>query len=263
MTEGRIADFIQKFLKDYSDGLYLTVSSFEPKVRPADLKKITLTGLTEAFKKLGIPANIAIEFTAPKDSLVVDFRFEAIETWSMPGAPWMVFSKPFISLQVPAGQLPVGAAIGGYYPVLESANPAIVAKLEIAVGGAEEYWPASIRFADSDPGIAKVYQMATGVNLVQQLPGPFNVLTDLGISDLEIQYDYADKTVDAISIVARSNTPNLPRFGNLILNNIVVTTIVSNLPGRARSWSVRPRSSALARRIRRSSRSPSITRISF
>ena len=229
MTKGAIPGFIQSFLKDFSGGLTLTVSSFEPPTKPTRVEKITLTGSTDAFAKIGVKNEVSIVFTAPDDKLTADFAFTAVEKWSMPDAPWMAFEKPFIALTVPDASLPVAATIGGYYPALEQKDPPIAAKLEIALGGADGRWPASITFSPpSYPGIATAYQLATGFNIVKSLPPPFNVAADLGISNIEVDYDYANSTVDSVAVVAQSNTPGLTLIGNLKLDNLVVTAAVLN-----------------------------------
>jgi LysM repeat protein len=227
MTTGAIADFIQAFLKDFSGGLTLTVSSFEPAAKPDPLEKITLAGSTEAFASIGVKNTISIVFTAPDGKLTADFTFTADEKWSMPEAPWMVFERPFVQLTVPDASLPVAATIGGYYPALEQGDK-IVAKLQIAIGGADGRWPASITFGPGYPDIAKAYQLATGFNVVKSLPAPFNVAADLGIKSIEVDYDYANTTVDSIAVVAQSNTPGLTLVGNLKLDNLTVSAVVLN-----------------------------------
>ena len=180
------------------------------------LTKITLGGRTEAFAKIGVTNDVTIELP-PNPGLWL-LNSVSPRSWrACLGKLWVVFQQAVHRASaVPSGHLPVEATIGGYYPGLESLAPPIVAKLEIAIGGAEEFWPASIRFSENFPGISNAYQLATGINLVQSLPEPFNVLTDLGISDLELQYNYAKSTVNSLAIVAPNRIhPIWTLLGNL------------------------------------------------
>ncbi len=240
--QGSIGKFITKMLTDFSGKLTLTGATLDPETKPDkpedNLKTVTLNdGTTDAFVKLGVTNKVTIVFTAPKNSMVADFTFEATEKWSMPDAPWMVFDRPFIELTLPDASLPVAATIGGYYPGLEGVGGQFVAKLQIAIGGADGVWAASIDFPDplppppdppapTYPGIASVYQMATGFNVVNSLPAPFNVLSDLGVKTVKVDYDFDKSVVNSLAVVAKSNTKDLPLFGKLELGEIVVTAVV-------------------------------------
>jgi len=226
LSKGNISDFIQHFLKDFAPSLKLDVTKLEPNTATNPLTKVTLIGTTDVFNKIGVTNEIIIVFTAPKNSLTAELTITANETWSMQGAPWIQFTNPYISFIIPSKKLPVLTTIGGYYPGLESQTPSIIAKLEIAVGGDENYWPASIEFSENYPNISNAYQMVTGFNLVQNLPEPFNILTDLAIKNVDILYDYTNKTINSLAIIAQSNTSNLVLFGDLKLNNIIVSSVV-------------------------------------
>ena len=227
LTEGVIPAFIQDFLTNYAPSLTLVVKTFDHEGEPPDVTRIVLEGPTTAFESIGVKCDVTVVFTAPSDELQADVTFTNKDTWTMPQVPWIVLRDPYVSMLVPNGKLPIRATFGGFYPALESANPPIVAKLEISVG-AQDLWPASITFQQHYPSIASAYQMATSINLVQSLPAPFNTLTDLGVSDVQLQYDFTAKVLRSILITAQSNTPNLRLFGNLVLNNIIISTLVLN-----------------------------------
>ncbi|SNR54837.1 hypothetical protein [Puniceibacterium sediminis] len=239
LAGGSIPDFITTFLKSWAPTLTLTsVTTFEPATKPDDVTEITLAGPTSAFDALGIPCDVTIKFTAPDNVLAADIRFTVTGDWVMPGAPWMVFDSPFIALTLSDGKKLVSARIGGGYSAFKDASKTpIKADLDILVGGAEDLWPASMRFDGTYPGIASAYQMFTGYNLVKALPAPFNVLTDLGVSDIEIDYDAKAKNVNSLSVVAQSNTTDLPLFGGLSLANTKITAIVTQ-PTTARTLAV-------------------------
>jgi LysM repeat protein len=223
LTEGTIPAFIQSFLQEYAAGLTLTVDVFDHQGEPPGVTEITLEGPTPAFASIGVSCGVRVVFTAPDGRLTSRITFADKQTWTMPNVPWVVLRDPYISILVPNGKSPVVATFGGYYPALESENPPIKAKLEIGAGN-RDLWPASISFEQTYPGIASAFQMAASINLVQSLPAPFNALTDLGVSHVELQYDYANSVLRSILITARSNTQNLPLFGTLTLGNIVVST---------------------------------------
>ncbi|PWW00610.1 hypothetical protein DFR52_103818 [Hoeflea marina] len=235
---GTIPDFIRSLLKDYGAALTLTrATSFEPAAKPATLTTITLAGPTAAFQPLGIPCDVDIEFTAPGNVLAAAIVFKVPGDWTMPGAPWMVFRDPYIGLTLSDGKNLIAARMGGTYPALESKTPAIVADLAILVGGAENAWPASLKFRDTYPSIAAAYQLLTGYNVIASLPAPFNVLADLGVSDIEVDYDFKAETVGTLTVIAENNTEDLPLFGGLSLHSSKITAIVTQPTG-ARKLSV-------------------------
>lgn len=227
LTKGVIPAYIQDFLQSYAPGLTLTVAVFEHEGEPPDVTKITLDGPTTAFESIGVKCDVNVVFTTQNGELLADVTFADKETWTMPEVPWIVFRDAYISMLVPDGKLPITATFGGYYPALESKQPPITAKVEISVGS-QDLWPATITFQDNYPSISNAFQMAASINLVQRLPPPFNVLTDLGVSEVELQYDFATKVLNSILITAQSNTPNLRLFGDLFLNNIKISTILLN-----------------------------------
>lgn len=235
---GTIPDFIKSFLKDYGAALTLTkATTFEPATKPDTLTSITLAGPTSAFVPIGIPCDVEIEFTAPNNLLDAAMTFKVSGDWIMPGAPWMVFRAPYIGLTLSNGQKLIAAKMGGTYPALEKEQPPITADLAILVGGAENVWPASLKFRDTYPSIAAAYQLMTGYNIIASLPAPFNVLADLGISDIEVDYDFKAETVETLTVIAQNNTEDLPLFGELSLQSSKITAIVTQPTG-ARTLSV-------------------------
>ena len=222
---GAIAKFILNFLAKYSDVLSLTVKKLVPAGEPPNLTSITLEGPSTVFSKINVDCVLTVVFTAPDNQLTADITFTSDAEWSLEQAPWIVLSGPFVHILVPNGKLPIAASIGGYYPALESADPPITARLEISVNN-ESTWGASIGFEQNFPGISTAFQMATSLNLVQMLPPPFNVLADLGISNVDLQYDFKNKVLRSIAITAQSNTQNLKLFNTLALSNIKVATLV-------------------------------------
>lgn len=238
LAGGSIPDFIVALLKDFSATLTLTkVTTFKPSEKPGTLTQITLGGPTSAFESIGTPGDVEVVFTAPDGVLAADVRFTVSGGWSMPGAPWMAFSNPFVALSLSDGKKLIAAKMGGTYPALESKQPPIVADLEIAVGGADNRWPASLVFSGGYPVIGSAYQLLTGFNVVKALPAPFNALADLGISEVQVDYDAATRSVDTLLVVAQSNTQNLPLFGQLSLNHSQVTAVVTS-PAGARKLAV-------------------------
>ncbi len=223
LTQGVIPGFVQDLLVNYAPSLTLTVQTFDHTGEPPDVTEITLSGPTAAFQSVGVNCEVVVVFTEPSGVLTADIKFANQDSWTFGNVPWIVLRDPYVSMLIPNGKLPVSATFGGYYPALESANPPIVAKVEISVG-APDLWPATISFDQTYPSISAAFQMATSVNLVQRLPPPFNVLTDLGVSSVELQYNQTESTLESILIVAQSNTPNLPLFGSLVLNQIQVST---------------------------------------
>jgi hypothetical protein len=222
---GTIAKFILNFLANYSSVLSLKVDKFLPAGEPPNVTSITLEGPSTVFSKINVDCVLTAVFTAPDNQLTADFTFSSDASWSLEQAPWIVLGSPFVHILVPNGKLPVAASMGGYYPALESENPPITARLEISVNN-ESTWGASIEFEQNFPGISTAFQMATSLNLVQMLPPPFNVLADLGISNVDMQYDFKNKVLQSIAITAQSNTQRLKLFNTLALSNIKVSTLV-------------------------------------
>ncbi|HUV97628.1 MAG TPA: hypothetical protein VMV98_09180, partial [Acidobacteriaceae bacterium] len=222
---GSIATYILNFLANYSQVLSLTVQDFTSDGTPPNVKSITLSGPSTVFSKINVNCDLTVVFTAPDNKLTADFTFSNTDSWSFDNAPWIALSRPFVHILVNNAKLPVAASIGGYYPALESQTPSITARLEISVNN-QNQWGAVIDFEGAYPGIATAFQMVTSINLVQMLPAPFNALVDLGISNVNLQYDFKNKTLDSIGITAQSNTPNVKLFNTLTLSNFTVTTIL-------------------------------------
>lgn len=230
LTEGAISKYVQALLAIYAPALTFTVEEYTHEGEPPAITKITLSGPTAVFESIGVNCTVTVVFTEPDSVLTADVKFANTDTWTFLNVPWIALKDPYISTLAPNGKLPVSATFGGYYPALESQTPPIVAKVEISVG-APELWPATITFEKTYPSISAAFQMATSINLVQRLPAPFNALTDLGVSSVELQYNQKKSSLESIVVVAKSNTPNLPLFGTLVLNQIEVSTTLLNPAG--------------------------------
>jgi hypothetical protein len=235
--DGNIAGYLIDLIAQYGNVLALTVEALDPPDTPPDVQQITLTGSSKVFESLGVTCDLRVIFTAPNGVLTADITFTDKATWTLDQVPWIVLRDPFVHMLVPNGKLPVMASFGGYYPAMESANPAIEAKLEIGVTN-DSQWSAAIDFTGNYPGIATAFQMAASINLVRALPAPFNVLTDLGVSEVGLQYDYNASILNSVLIVAQSNTKDIQLFNTLTLDNIKVTTTLLSPGTDSRSLAV-------------------------
>jgi len=213
---GNINEVILALLKDYDASLWMIVEKFDHESEEDNITKITLNGTTGVFQSLQITNAITVIFDAPDNQLRCGVMFSSDGTWSISGVPWIQMSDPFLQIMVCDGQLPVTAKIGGTYEPLG-------ANLSILIPVTDNQWLTTVGFDSPYPSIDKAFQMAASINLVERLPPPFNVLSDLGLERMDLYYDSQKQDVPSLGFIIKNNSSTpLPLVGNISLNDIEV-----------------------------------------
>ena len=184
-----IGKFFFKLLDKFGGKLIVKNPELDPKEAPEKLERFKLKGPTDVF---GVETELEAEYTAPEKRVDSQTKFTATDTrasWSIPGVPWIVFSKPFIRMDVvnTANEtaLPTPGAVGGTISGSDG-KPEFTFEFEAPVQ--DDKWLLKGAFAEPQ-SIGSFYQLAGGVNIVASLPSPLNVLTDLGLSNFELLYN--------------------------------------------------------------------------
>jgi LysM repeat protein len=220
LAGGNIAQVILDILRAYSATLWMTVATFEHDGDPTDIKQIRLTGTTGVLQDLEVTNAITVVFDAPDNQLRAGLELGSAGTWSIAGVPWIQMSRPYLRVLVSDGQIPVTAAIGGTYDPLG-------AQLQVLIPVADGQWLTTVSFERPYPSIDRAFQMAASVNLVQVLPPPLNTLVDLGLSQLDLYYEDATRSVPAIGFLIASNTDKpLPLVGQISLSEITAQVAI-------------------------------------
>ena len=216
IAKGNINTVILAILKEYSEALWMTVDLFEKEGNEPNIIKITIDGTTDVFNGQGSTNAIKVLFDAPDNQIRCTVSFESEGTWSLAGVPWIQMSTPFLKITVSDGQLPVIASIGGKYAPLD-------ANLSLLMPSATDQYLVTVDFDPKYPSIDKVFQMAAGIDLVNILPPPFNILSDLGVEKVELIYDYEKQDVPSLGLIVKNNrTDPLPLVDKVALENIEI-----------------------------------------
>ncbi|CAM3224198.1 hypothetical protein [Burkholderia ubonensis] len=200
--------------------LTVKVGSLDREPNEGDIQRIKLSGATSFF---GLPTKVDVAYTAPENKVMAVATFTAAQNWSIDAAPWIVFSGPYVQFTLSNASIPSVGAIGGS---LQAGPTGFDFALQLP--GEENTWLFQADFPDGKrPGIDLFYSLAGGINLVQVLPPPFNVLADVGLSQLELQYDFANNRVGYLAFTMKTSQ-SVPLFGNIALQDLTIQTTINN-----------------------------------
>lgn len=235
--QGLIADILGAVVDAVSgaagDALTVEVDEEGGLVRePADseIEIITLSGTTDFF---GLATRVEVQYSAPEQQVVAQISFTAEEaTWSIDAAPWLVFSKPCVQLDISNALIPSVGAIGGTL----TAGPTAFSFF-LPLPGEENIWLFQASTDESQPiSIDYFFSLAGGINLIQILPAPFNVLASVGLSQLELQYDDAAGQVNYLAFTMQTSE-SVPLFNDISLQDLNIQTTINNPASLAeRDW---------------------------
>ena len=225
---GQILEALVKAVAGQFEPLTVEVSALTRKPEEGDITEINLTGATTFF---GLLTTVAVKYTAPENKITADVTFTAEQSWSVDGAPWIVFSKPFAEVNISNAFIPSVGAIGG------SLEAGTKFDFSIQLPGEQNTWLFQATFdPEKLPSISYFYSLAGGINLVQVLPTPFNLLSAVGLSQFELQYNFTDSKVEYLAFTMETVEP-VPLFNPIALNGMTIQTTVNN-PGnlKLRKW---------------------------
>lgn len=226
------SDAIGKFYSGVVPGGVFTISNgtLTPAAWGDALTEFTLTGTSNSFQIGSTGISMAFS-TTPAGVLSNMTSTLTGGAWNIDGIDWFGLSDPFIGIQVYEGNLPVVGAIGG---TIKTGKP-ITVSMDYPI--ANNTWLLTATPDLPYPSISNFYQLVGGVNLTTALPQPFSTLTDLGLREIDIQYDSAAKNVGYISVnIATDPAYQWQILPKLTVSNIDISCIVSN-PGNSQSRS--------------------------
>ncbi|NII27002.1 hypothetical protein HB364_18065 [Pseudoflavitalea sp. X16] len=161
--------------------------------------KVTVSNATTP-SFLGITMNISLIFTAPNTAVITEISTYVNDTWSLDGIPWIAFKDPGFMMKVNEGGFPVQGGITG---TIEPAG----LHLQIQYPVENNTWLIAGSFEKNYPGIAMLFQMAGGINLVQVLPAPLNGLAGFGLKSSQLQYNAANRSFGYMSFEMSTPEP--------------------------------------------------------
>lgn len=227
---GAIYDFVSGLL---GIKLFLTQAKITPvyKEGKEDVpEKITVTGESDALD--GIPLAFELTFTSPFGSVLSEWKMTYTGDWLTNELPWLQFNKPYVLFVVADAMLPAQGSVGG---TLEGLELDLSIRMPIAQG----VWQLEGHF-DTPASVARFFQLAGGVNLVQALPAPFNALSAIGVTDCQLAYDSNLKKIQYISFVMATDDP-VQLMQGLTMDNISINVLVQDpgsLAERTTTWSI-------------------------
>ncbi|MFI6599275.1 LysM peptidoglycan-binding domain-containing protein [Nonomuraea sp. NPDC050536] len=230
LSRGGIHDLYTGFL-GADPGLVLTGSTITPEYTDGTLTAIVTTGATSF---LGVPLSAKIRFTAPEGVVIANGRYTHDQRWALDEIPWIGFSSPFVELCViDSGAAPAGS-VGG---TLEGVDVELAFQLPVVEGK----WQLAGAFAPPYPGIARFYQLAGGVDLVRELPAPFDGLAGFGLQNANLVYDTKAGQVETIGF-RFGTSAGFKLVGDVQVENVSVDVVVqepADLKERRVDWTVR------------------------
>ncbi|HEX6371222.1 MAG TPA: hypothetical protein VF006_20045 [Longimicrobium sp.] len=195
---------------------------------PSPYDTITVTGSTGSLEGMQLTGTIVFTMQSDNVSLAASFTL-AGPTLQWNGAPWFSLGAPSLSMTVAettSGTLTGTVGIGGS-TLAVTANIPLPATHQIGVDVTVSGAPLSLQ---------SLFQFIGGIDLTASLPSGLNVLTDLALQDLDINYDYTTDTLTLFTVDLQTQ-PNWTVFGQLTLKTVNFHFSAANPSGtRAVSW---------------------------
>lgn len=188
-----------------------------------DMVSVTVSGQTKSFSAFGA-VGITVVFTEEADEIAASLDVHLGGAITFPGVSWFGMRNVDLKAGMSGGEPPITGELSGEL----TAAPGFRFMLQMPTK--QNQWLIQGTFEDpSVPSIANFFQLIGGINLFTLLPPPFDTFSDLGLRQMDIEYDATGKKVVQISmIIQTSQTWTL--LPKLTVENIELTCVIDN-PG--------------------------------
>lgn len=224
---GAIYNFVSGLL---GKEVTLTDAKIEPAKDAKDIKEIIVKGKSSVLDN--VPLDFDIKFTVYHGSVLSEWKMTYTGDWLTTELPWLLFESPYVSLTVADATLPAQGSVGG---LLQGLGLDFSIRMPISSG----VWQLEGHFGEP-MSVAKFYQLAGGVNLVQALPAPFNALSAIGVTDCQMAYNSNTGSIEYVSFVMATKG-EVTLLQGLSMDSITLNVLVQNpgsLANRNTTWSV-------------------------
>lgn len=177
--------------------------------------RITVDGTTGAF---GMPMTAALDFTAPLKPIVCEGRYVSAEGWELLGMPWIVLDDGGFSLTIVDDVYPVQGAI---FATIRSAGITV----SLSYPTPTDAWLLTFRTAEP-VGMATMFTLAGGVNLLNALPAPVAALGGFGATGVDLSYRPSDNTLESVQVYFGTTQTWTILEGRLAIRGIRVTVAI-------------------------------------
>ncbi len=241
ITQGTIYNFLSELVnKATGKAFKLTDATLKRTPESGDsITSITASGNLDAF---GDEIPLTLKFTSEKGKLLTAVTFSFGKQLFFDGMDWIPLQEADLTLwvgedfSIPRGQLEA--------TVTEDIN--VILQLPSAQGNVliegvfGDNGNGKSPAGDTNyPSIGKFFSMAGGINLVNSMPPPLNVLTDLGLAKVEIGLNQTEKKVEFITFLLKTNSSDpLPLFGDVSLDDFSVNVSIQS-PGDTKNRTVK------------------------
>jgi hypothetical protein len=209
-NDGNILDFFRSII--ISNEFIINVDNSKLIL---DKDKIFICGTTLSLDLL---ANVELTFEEENNNLSCSAHFLFNKSLRIANLPWFEFEKPELNFVIYDGQYPVNGTSGGIIDL------GVKLQLYMRFPNRGDRWLWRGIFDKPYPSIFTLSHLIDGVNLIDIAPEPISKFTNLGISEIEIEYDIKDNILSSISFIITTNE------SWLIISelNLLVTSIKIN-----------------------------------
>jgi LysM repeat protein len=186
------------------------------------ITKVTAAGASDCFKD---ESDVVLTFTAADGKVETEITWTWKGTGAFPGLAWIQMKDPTLTIAVSEGLTLTHGSISAAV----SLGSMLTATLEWRFPTPDDAWLITAGF-DPKPSPEKLFALAGGIDL-SRLPPPFDVLSQLGLSKLELSYDPKTGTANSLAFSIVSSDPKpVPLIGSISVYGIDIETTIRS-PG--------------------------------